>query len=97
LKFLKNLGIQNVHPSILPFDQPSSDWKEQFNNEFASYRTIVENVISKIKDWSICGDIYRVQDISMNYNEIGILHHKIWSTSAALVNRYIGPLRNYNF
>ncbi len=55
-------GIHSHHPIAVPFETPTSEREIEFNNEFASYRTVVENVICHIREWSICGNLFCIND-----------------------------------
>lgn len=87
-------GIHHAHKIVTPYDPPTSQREEEFNNDWASYQTVVENVIAHIRDWNICGGLFRLKD-NQNIETLGQLHHCVWTTCAALVNRYVGPLRVY--
>src|SRR5688572_4641631 len=48
-------GLQHSHVAVLPFSDikvsdPECARKHAFNNEFARYRTVVENVFSHVKN-----------------------------------------------
>jgi hypothetical protein len=51
-------------------------------------------MISQVRNWSICGGVFRLKENS-DLEQMGKLHHQIWSTCAALVNRFVGPIREY--
>lgn len=68
------------------------DFEEEYNNELAVIRIVVENVFAHIKRYNICSHVFR---------GIGTLdkvlerHDKIWTVVGAIVNMYDMPLRCY--
>lgn len=68
------------------------DFKEEYNNELASIRTVVENVFAYIKRYNVCCDTFRGVG---PLNKVLEKYNKIWVVVAALINLYDMPLRNY--
>jgi len=83
-------GLQEARSKvILPFKivnaTPLTESESAFNNEWASYRTVVENVFAHIKKWNACKDQFRLtQEQGME-----IIHTKIWRIVASLYNLYV--------
>jgi hypothetical protein len=80
---------------VLPFDEQYSEFlnaeDELFQSEVKTVRIVIENVIAQIKKWKICKLPFRGKTNSMPaaLEE----HHKVWVVCAALVNLYVGDLR----
>ena len=92
-------GMQNIFKhTAFPFPDniekvTLTDQQKQFNSEFKTIRTVVENVIQYLKKWKICKHVYRSfnSDISLAQEE----HHKVWVVVAGLVNKFVMPCRTY--
>lgn len=80
------------HPRIVNLKrtrgQDLTQEEEEFNNDWASTRIVVENTISKIKNWTICKNIlYFVGTPS----DGRALHDKLWVVASVFVNRFSLP------
>ena len=56
---LKSKYNANILTSFLRHKENSNPFKKQWNNYFARYRTIVENLHSCYSKWAICSHVYR--------------------------------------
>lgn len=82
------IGLDTLtkNPIILPVTGDDLTGKEEeFNNEFASIRTVVENVFAHIKQWKMCKHIFKING---ELNEGLKKHNNIWRVSAFLVNEF---------
>lgn len=89
-------GLERIHPTILPFVQLSnqpelSKEEKEFNNEWASVRVIVENVICQIKKWKCCRLPLRCKTTDIHIAQR--FHDKIWRICCILVNNFVESLR----
>jgi hypothetical protein len=85
------VGLDDIIPTvIIPYTERNGHIltadQEEWNNTFAQYRTVVENVFSHLKNWGALAGVWRHSQE---------MHHKIWVIAAALHNRYTAPLRRY--
>jgi hypothetical protein len=74
------------NPVILPVSKPKTREQEEFNNEFAAIRTIVENVFAQIKKWKMCKNTFKINGDINNAKE---KHNQIWRAACFLVNEYV--------
>lgn len=49
-RHMEKFGI----PFVATQEKPLTEEQEKFNNEWASIRTVVENVFAQIKKWKAC-------------------------------------------
>eukprot|EP00761_Pharyngomonas_kirbyi_P010455 gb/GECH01010475.1/.p1 GENE.gb/GECH01010475.1/~~gb/GECH01010475.1/.p1 ORF type:complete len:190 (+),score=16.42 gb/GECH01010475.1/:1-570(+) len=64
---------------------------QQYNNDLASIRIIIENIFGKIKDFKVCK--YELPLKTSDILAAKEQHHKIWVVCAGLVNLYCKPMR----
>lgn len=83
----KTSGVKLVTP--ITKKELLSDEEVTFNNQFSSYRIVVENVIRSIKCWKSCADQFRAKGES-NY----IDHECTWTICASLYNHFVAPIRH---
>jgi hypothetical protein len=89
-------GLERIHPTILPFVQLSnqlelSKEEKEFNNERASVRVIVENVICQIKKWKCCRLPLRCKTTDIHIAQR--FPDKIWTICCILINSFVESLR----
>lgn len=79
-----------VIPFIATQDRPLTEEEERFNNEWASIRTVVENVFAHIKKWKACALPLRTKD------ETGVvkMHQMLWMCASYMHNEYSPDLRS---
>lgn len=91
-------GLQHEYErTALPFPDNKekgyhlTDDEKMFNKRFKSIRTVVENVISHIKNWKICKSTFRAH--TNNLEQAQAEHNKIWTIAAGLTNESVMPLK----
>lgn len=62
--------------------------EEQYNNDWASVRVVVENAIAQVKHWNICRNTLFYVGTP---DEGRHFHHMLWLVASVLVNRFSLP------
>lgn len=79
-------GLDSQHPTCLPFFDDTKEIHQEFNNELAHYRIIVENVFAEIKKWKICSLPLSLK--FSNINDALDRHNKLWTVVGAFTNMF---------
>jgi len=91
-------SLPEYHPAIIIIHQGANqkqltEMEQNYNNEVSSIRTVVENVIAHVKKWKICRYTLRLKglkDLKVGLEQ----HHKIFVCCAALVDKFVAPIRS---
>ncbi|KAL9646313.1 hypothetical protein ABK040_014466, partial [Willaertia magna] len=93
-----NKGFTGVYSywknTIIPYlssDDLLTVEEKTFNNEFAHYRIVIENVFSNFKKFKIYQYVFRSK--TKNLDKALQLHHKVWIIVGGLLNSFRMPLR----
>jgi hypothetical protein len=84
--------------AVLPFiysnDNELKDKHLQFNNNFKSIYTVIENVFCAMKKRRICKERLRVKTTNPDHEKK--IHHMIWVVIAGFVKLVRAPLKSFS-
>ena len=91
---LEKLTTNNIVVPVTPTNNwPLTPEEVAFNNDFASIRTIVENVFAQIKKWKMCKNTFKINGDLETAQE---KHNQIWRAACFLVNEFVVMHRSIN-